>query len=149
MPLTISWCLFFQFHNWKQIPVLFLAKTQKLSGERDLLWHNAGSGHPACALIMYILLKINWRCIPAPCAHKGDYNSSREAYFSFILFITYLFIFYCHVICFMYSDLSSFQWPCYLAWCTVNVCIKYEIYYVMWWCFICQLGEGKKNNQLL
>lgn len=65
-PLPISWFLSYHFHNWKQIPVLFLTKTQKLRVERDLLWLDAGLGHPACSLVMYILLKINCHCIPCP-----------------------------------------------------------------------------------
>lgn len=37
----LSQFLSYKFHNWKQIPVLLLAKTEKLPGERDLLCHNA------------------------------------------------------------------------------------------------------------
>lgn len=33
--------LSYKFPNWKQIPVLLLAKTEMLPGERDLLCHNA------------------------------------------------------------------------------------------------------------
>lgn len=86
---------FFPVPQLETNPALVLCQSPKPRGERDPLCHRAGLVRQACSLKMFILLKINWHCIPYP-PHISRYEirmSEDRFGFSYNTCITYLFVF--------------------------------------------------------